>query len=146
MPANANALRAGAKISGRHYITFRIPKHWSLEKSTSKTRKTTFLPSRISTLLGKFGLTTSSNRCGISDNMDMRRQRGGGHNPSSGLAATFSPDDRGEGTRMPIRRAGDAGRFRRLDILVRRTTVVFPLVFSTSNNRAKLQESNNVFH
>jgi len=31
---------------------------------------------------------------------------------------------------MPIRRAGDAGRFRRLDILVRRTTVVFPLVFS----------------
>ena len=31
---------------------------------------------------------------------------------------------------MPIRRAGDAGRFRRLDIPVRRTTVVFPLVFS----------------
>ncbi len=49
-------------------------------------------------------------------------------------------------TGMPIRLAGDAGRFRRLDILVRRTTVVFPLVFSTSNNRAKLQESNNVFH
>ena len=78
--------------------------------------------------------------------MDMRRQRGGGQNPSSGLAATFSPDDRGEGTGMPIRLAGDAGRFRRLDILVRRTTVVFPLVFSTPNNRAKLQESNNVFH
>ena len=71
---------------------------------------------------------------------------GGGQNPSSGLAATFSPDDRGEGTGMPIRLAGDAGRFRRLDILVRRTTVVFPLVFSTPNNRAKLQESNNVFH
>ena len=47
-----------------------------------------------------------------------------GQNPSSGLAATFSPDDRGEGTRMPIRLAGDAGRFRRLDILVRRTTGV----------------------
>ncbi len=46
-------------------------------------------------------------------------------NPSSGLAATFSPDDSGEGTRMPILLAGDAGRFRRLDILVRRTTVVF---------------------
>gem|GEM_PF-7093967 len=49
----------------------------------------------------------------------------GGQNPSSGLAATFSPDDRGEGTGMPIRLAGDARRFRRLDILVRRTTVVF---------------------
>jgi|GEM_PF-4837370 len=41
---------------------------------------------------------------------------------------------------MPIRLAGDALRFRRLDILVRRTTVVFPLVFSDLTAQLQARE------
>ena len=56
---NADALHAEARISGRHYIPFRVPKHGLLEKLRSKIQGTIFLPMRISTLLGKSGQQSS---------------------------------------------------------------------------------------
>ena len=47
---HANALQAEARISGRHYIPFRVPKHGLLEKLRSKIQGMIFLPMRISTL------------------------------------------------------------------------------------------------
>ena len=49
MKANANAIRSEAKISGRHYITFRFSKHGSFQNPASKTRETIFPLHRIRT-------------------------------------------------------------------------------------------------
>ncbi|MCX7386450.1 MAG: hypothetical protein NTX48_07260, partial [Planctomycetales bacterium] len=53
--ANANALYAESKMSGRHYITFRDSKHAAFPNSVSKTRQIIFSQQWNSTLLGKSG-------------------------------------------------------------------------------------------
>ena len=55
MTANANAICAESKMSGRHYITFRDSKHAAFQNSVSKTRQIIFPQQRISILLGKSG-------------------------------------------------------------------------------------------